>query len=335
MPVQISISVSDKLLSDGGISEPWKQTRLHWLNSTLAQQNSVIEPYVPLRVNKRSIDLLGRKLIVGDNGFPLQIQSFFNQEMTGYTSNPSRVFSGPVQLNVVKQGAANAMAWKQKGLEFVKKEPGTVIWKAESYNADLKREVSGTLEFDGFVMYTVKLTALNDVALKDIALLLPFTKQASKYMIGLGQKGGSRPATFNWKWDVATKNQDGAWIGNVNMGLQYSLRDEKYTRPLNTNFYLQKPLLLPTSWGNDNKGGIDITEENNNVNVNNYSGERFINYCWTDFVNNENRSTYRIVHRIDRNPVGFRYFFVGKPQVKFLINNLSLFWRQLFHLPVY
>lgn len=285
MPVQISISVSDKLLADGGISEPWKQTRLHWLNSTIAQQNSVIEPYVPLRVNKRSIDLLGRKLIVGDNGFPLQIQSFFNQEMTGYTSNPSRVFSGPVQLNIVKQGATNAMAWKQKGLEFVKKEPGTVMWKAESYNADLKREVSGTLEFDGFVMYTVKLTALNDVAIKDIALLLPFTKQAAKYMMGLGQKGGSRPATFNWKWDVATKNQDGAWIGNVNMGLQYSLRDEKYTRPLNTNFYLQKPLLLPTSWGNDNKGGIDITEENNNVNVNNYSGERFMKKGDTLFYN--------------------------------------------------
>ena len=93
-------------------------------------------------------------------------------------------------------------------------------------------------------------------------------------MMGLGQKGGFRPSAFDWKWDVANKNQDGAWIGDVNAGLQYSLRDEKYVRPLNTNFYLQKPLLLPSSWGNDGKGGISITEEGNTVWVNNFSGPR-------------------------------------------------------------
>lgn len=272
--VQVTIHVSGTILQDEGISEPWKQTRLHWLNSTMAQENTVISPYTPLAVNKRSVDLLGRKIIVGDNGFPLQVLSFFTKEMTGYAATPSRILSGPVQFNVIKQGSANAMAWKNKGLQFVRKEPGTVSWRAESYNADLKREVSASIEFDGFVMYTVKLTALNDIDLKDIALVLPFTRESSKYMMGLGQKGGNRPNTFEWKWDVATKNQDGAWIGNVNMGLQYSLRDEKYTRPLNTNFYLQKPLLLPTSWGNNNRGGISIIEENNNVNVNNYSGER-------------------------------------------------------------
>lgn len=92
--------------------------------------------------------------------------------------------------------------------------------------------------------------------------------------MGLGQKGGDRPATFDWKWDVAHKNQDGAWIGAVNSGLQFSLRDEKYSRPLNTNFYLQKPLLLPTSWGNENKGGITITPNPKSVVVNAYSGAR-------------------------------------------------------------
>ena len=274
--VQITINVSDKILTDGGISEPWKQTRLHWLNSTLAQENKVTAPYTPLKVDKRSISLLGRKMLIGDNGFPLQILSYFSREMTEIIAKPSPVFSGHVQLNITKQGTTNPMAWKEKGLQFVKKEPGTVSWKAESYNNDLKREVTATVEFDGFVMYTVKLTALNNINVKDIALVLPFAKDASKYMMGLGQKGGYRPAVFNWKWDVAAKNQDGAWIGNVNLGLQYSLRDEKYSRPLNTNFYLQKPLLLPSSWGNDNKGGITITEENNRVNVTNYSGERFM-----------------------------------------------------------
>jgi hypothetical protein len=60
----------------------------------------------------------------------------------------------------------------------------------------------------------------------------------------------------------------------VNAGLQYSLHDENYVRPLNTNFYLQKPLLLPTSWGNGTNGGIDIGEKGKSILANNYSGER-------------------------------------------------------------
>lgn len=283
--VAITIEVSGKLAEDDGTSNPERQTRLHWLNSTMAQENTVITPYIPLKANKRSVELLGRRIYIGDNGFPSQILSFFTKEMTGYTTKPSRVFTGPVQFNVTKQGAANAMAWKNKGLQFVRKEPGTVAWKAERYNTDLEQQVSATMEFDGFIMYTVRLTALNDITLKDIAMVLPFTKEASKYMMGLGQKGGYRPASFSWKWDVARKNQDGAWIGNVNMGLQYSLRDEKYVRPLNTNFYLQKPLLLPASWGNDNKGGINIAEEGNSINVSNYSGERLMKKGDTLFFN--------------------------------------------------
>jgi hypothetical protein len=122
--------------------------------------------------------------------------------------------------------------------------------------------------------YTIKVTALADINLSDIALDIPFNKNASKYLMGLGHKGGFLRDTVQWKWNVATLNQDGAWIGNVNAGLQFSLKDEHYVRPLNTNFYLQKPLLLPTSWGNGNKGGINIGEKGNGIFAHSYSGER-------------------------------------------------------------
>jgi hypothetical protein len=141
-------------------------------------------------------------------------------------------------------------------------------------NDTLQMDVNGSLEFDGFSSYTVKVTALQDVQLKDITMHIPFKKEMAKYLMGLGQKGGERPDPVNWKWDVATKNQDGAWIGSVNAGLQYSLRDEKYIRPLNTNFYLQKPLLLPTSWANGDKGGITVGIKGSSMLANNYTGER-------------------------------------------------------------
>ncbi|HNP08488.1 MAG TPA: DUF6067 family protein, partial [Cyclobacteriaceae bacterium] len=50
--------------------------------------------------------------------------------------------------------------------------------------------------------------------------------------------------------------------------------DENYVRPLNTNFYLQKPLVLPTSWGNEGKGGITIEDSDDVTLIRAYSGSR-------------------------------------------------------------
>ncbi len=271
--VNIEITVSNQETIKGNIAEPWKQTRLKWLNSTMAQENTVIAPYTPLKVSNHTISLLGRKITINEDGFPAQIQTFLTPEMTEYTNAPNNLLTEPIHFHFTTASGTN-MQLQSKDLQFTEQSAGTVKWKATSSNDTLQMEVSASLEFDGFISYTVKLKAVQDVRFKDIAMQIPFTKEASKYMMGLGEKGGYRKETFEWKWDVAHKNQDGAWIGNVNAGLQYSLRDEKYVRPLNTNFYLQKPLLLPTSWGNDNKGGITIGEKSNVIIVNNYSGER-------------------------------------------------------------
>jgi len=270
--VGIAIKVDNEIAVKGGVNEPWKQTRLTWLNSTLAQSNTVIKPYTPLVVTGNSITLLGRKLVLGKNGFPQKIETYFTPEMTSVSLKPKEVIARPVSF--VAEDSVGSQPWTTLGLKFTQKQPGTVQWEAVDTSDDLQLDVKGAIEFDGFVSYTVKVTALDSVSLNDIRLELPFNKASAKYIIGLNLKGEERPQSVKWKWDVAHKNQDGAWLGDVNAGLQFSLRDENYVRPLNTNFYLQKPLLLPNSWGNANKGGINITEQGNTVLVSNYSGAR-------------------------------------------------------------
>ncbi|WP_199140871.1 glycoside hydrolase domain-containing protein [Pedobacter sp. ASV12] len=272
--IKISIKVDARLSKENGINEPWKQTRLAWLNSTLAQSNTVIAPYTPLRVQGTSISLLGRKVELDKNGFPKQIQTFFSPEMTDYTTTPNNLLAENIHFHFVRKADGKNIILKDGGVEFTKKEAGTVQWKTTNANDSLQMDITGSLEFDGFMSYTVKVTALKDLDLKDVTMHIPFNKTAATYLMGFGQKGGERPEKFEWKWDVANKNQDGAWLGNVNAGLQYSLRDEKYVRPLNTNFYLQKPLLLPTSWGNGSKGGVSIGIKGSSMLANNYTGER-------------------------------------------------------------
>ncbi|WP_233164752.1 glycoside hydrolase domain-containing protein [Pedobacter sp. ASV28] len=272
--IRISLQVDARLNKENGIDEPWKQTRLTWLNSTLAQNNTVIAPYTALEVQGTTISLLGRKVELDKNGFPKQIQTFFSPEMTDYINTPNNLLAENIHFHFVRKADGKNIKLNDGGIEFTQKQAGTVKWKTTSANDSLQMDITGRLEFDGFMFYTVKVTALKDVDLKDVTMHIPFNKTAATYLMGLGQKGGERPEKFEWKWDVANKNQDGAWLGNVNAGLQYSLRDEKYIRPLNTNFYLQKPLLLPTSWGNGNKGGVTIGIKGSSMLVNNYTGER-------------------------------------------------------------
>jgi len=270
--IGVRLKVDNSIAVNGGVNEPWKQTRLTWLNSTLAQKNDVIKPYIPLVVKDNAITLLGRRVVLDKTGFPQKIETYFTPEMTSFSDKAKEVIVSPVSLIAEnKNGLEN---WASAGAKFTEVQPGTVKWAVTNTSADLQMDVNGLLEFDGFSEYTVKVTALKDIDLKDIRMEIPFNKDAAKYIIGLNLKGEKRPESYDWKWDVAHKNQDGAWLGDVNAGLQFSLRDENYIRPLNTNFYLQKPLLLPTSWGNDNKGGIRISENSDRVMVNNYSGPR-------------------------------------------------------------
>ncbi|RPD43328.1 hypothetical protein EG028_01160 [Chitinophaga barathri] len=273
-PVKVSLRVTDDVAVNGGTDQPELQTRLAWLNSTLAQHDDVIKPYTPITVNDKTIGLLGRKIILSGSGFPEQIQTFFTPEMTGMTSTPRNLFTDKVRFSVISTATHEEIPFKNTALRFTQKQPGIVKWETSSRSETLTMDVSASAEFDGYLFYTVKLTALRDVSLEDTRLQFPFEKNVANYLMGLGFKGGKRPVAVDWKWEVATKNQDGAWIGDVNAGLQYTLRDEHYSRPLNTNFYLQKPLVLPSSWGNAGNGGIRVKEDGNTVLSDNYSGPR-------------------------------------------------------------
>lgn len=272
--VQITLKVNNHTALHNGVNEPWKQTRLTWLNSTLAQDNEVIAPYTPLQQNGNAINLLGRQIKVFKTGFPEQVTTYFTPEMTGIDTTPHRIFYEALHFHIISAATHKDIAFKSEGVTYTTQQPGTIEWKAVNTADALQMDVAGHLEFDGAMAFTVKLTALKNADLDDIKLHLPFNKEYATYMIGLGNKGGYRPDSVSWKWDVANKNQDGAWIGSVNAGVQYSLRDEHYSRPLNTNFYLQKPLVSPSSWDNNGKGGIWVGLKGKSILSENYSGPR-------------------------------------------------------------
>lgn len=272
--VEIKLTVTDKQAVNGGVDEPWKQTRLAWLNSRVAATDEVIAPYTPIEVKGNTLSILGRKLELGENGLPRQINTYFSPNMTRLANVGRPLLSSPFDFQVFRNGSSPIKWITSQKIVIVRESDGAASWSAVSIADGLTLEVKARLEFDGFISYSMALTAQRDMRVANTRMRMPVRKPFARYMMGLGLRGGYRPHPFNWTWDVSTRNQDGAWIGDVNGGMQFSLRAENYSRPLNTNFYLQKPLNLPPSWGNSGKGGITITEDAMTATVSAYSGAR-------------------------------------------------------------
>ena len=265
--VSFVLEVSDNVIPNHGDDEPCRHSRLRWLNSRIGFDDEVIAPYTPLVMKERTIGCLGREVELSSLGLPASIKSYFKESMTGIGSDGRPVLASPMEL------AADGGAWENLNFEITKHMQGAVAWKALNQNKLFLMDLEGEMESDGNIEYKVTLIAREDASVGDIGLRTRLAPGIGKYMMGLGEKGGFCPDELRWKWDVE-KNQDGPWVGDVNAGLQIRFYDDKYERPLNTNFYHQKPLIMPVSWCNEGKGGIDITKSGTLTVINAYSGKR-------------------------------------------------------------
>jgi hypothetical protein len=274
--IELTLDIQSGGVEDAGDSDLWRMARLRWLDSRIAFDDEIVPPYAPLKVKEKTVSCLGRSLTISQAGFPASIKSYFSPEITNLQDEGREMLTAPIEL-IVEEKGRNSLRWDGNGPRFVKVAPGAVAWEAESRAGPFALSCRAQMEFDGFVEFEVSLTARDAVEVNDIRLEMPLAKDVAKYMMGLGFKGGFRPARFEWAWD-RKKNQDALWIGDVNAGLQCNLRDENYSRPLNTNFYLSKPLNMPPSWWNEGKGGLKVGEADARgcVLVTAFSGSRLL-----------------------------------------------------------
>jgi hypothetical protein len=268
-----SLADADPDILAGGFGEPKYLRRLPWLDSTLAQDHELVPPFTPVCVDEasRTLRILGRELVLAPSGLPAQVISTFTSSVTG-TDGPRReLLAGHIQL-------AAEQPWDFSALDFRVDGPAQISWRSRWSTRELSLELTGVLEADGACSYSLGLAARDDVILPEIALDLRLHADAVPLAMGLGVPGGRRPLQLAWSWDVANCNQDALWLGDMNIGMQLSLRHGSYERPLNTNFYRDKPLVEPDSWANrqDGKvqGGIRLDTSDGVVTVCANSGAR-------------------------------------------------------------
>jgi hypothetical protein len=270
--IPFHLSISPKVIRNAGDDEPARLSRLRWLDSTLAVDDDTVAPYTAVQVHGRTVGVLGRQVALGAQGFPASIRSSFDIEMTHLSRTPRELLSAPVRL-VIKDTQERELPWSGGDVRFTKQAAGVAAWVSHAKAGDLEEAVTARIEFDGDMEFSVALSASRSTSVSDVVLEIPLRNDVARYVMGLGLQGQPSPAAFNWKWDVK-RNQDSAWIGDVNAGLQFSLHDEHYSRPLNTNFYQSKPLAMPVSWANNGNGGCRFLRRSDTYLIQCFSGPR-------------------------------------------------------------
>jgi len=256
--VKIVLEVAGKALRDHGDGELWRHSRLRWLDSTIGLDDEPVAPFTPLRVRGRSIHCLGRTVTLGPGGLPESIVSKFSRSVTRIEKKKRELLARPMRF-VVETGRDAAICASGRP-SVLSRSRGSVSWRSKTRTATLELTVSGRMEFDGYLSYDIELKATRALRLRDVRLEVPFHRDAARYLIGMGRKGGLRREPLRWKWDVA-KQQDSVWMGDVNIGLRCHLYGENYKRPLCNAHYKHGPLKLPKSWHNSGRGGCRVRDE--------------------------------------------------------------------------
>lgn len=278
VPVDIELNVSGNTLADRGDNEPWRHSRLRWLNSTLGITEKPTSGYQNLSLDGNSISCLGRTVgLHMQSGLPASIDSWGHELLASPVRFIIQTSSGEKQLNGT--------------VELTGQSAGKISggWKAE--DDELMLTCHAAMEFDGWINYIYSVSPKKDLQIKDIRLEIPLKSEAVPYFMGLGLPGQETPSNYAGGWEtkgktvhnyavsIPTSNStswlwpfDSFWCGSEKAGIHCELRGATYTGPL-LNLY--RPV-YPPSWYNDGKGGFRINRSGSQTVATAYSGERTV-----------------------------------------------------------
>lgn len=266
--VTLSLTCRGAVLRDRGDGELWKQARLRWLNSAMGLDDRPAAGYPAVALSGKEATVLGRRIVFGATGLPDRICSYFAPSVDRLQDTPVDVLARPIAL--VAETAAGRLPWTNGQVALSQPGPGAVVVDAGAQAPCLSLDVKTRLEFDGHLDCRLTLTATADCELTDLALEIPMRRDVAVYMMGLGRKGGCRPATWHYEWNRDRSNHHG-WLGTVNAGLHLKLKHDEDVWDL-FNLHASG---FPAGWHNGGRGGCDVAETGaDEVTIRAYGGPR-------------------------------------------------------------
>ncbi|CDE84279.1 uncharacterized protein BN601_01336 [Coraliomargarita sp. CAG:312] len=239
--IAISIKVCGQILEDKGDSELWRHSRLRWLNSSIGISDDPVAGFEQIYRNGSEIRAAGKIVKISKNGLPQSIKV-----------DGREVLEKTMQFSAVGDGGE--IVFDGGELAFGKVSGGSAEWSSRQAKGGLVYECSAKMEFDGFILFKVSISAENPVKLKDLKFKCSYTPYASEYFMGAGFDGGLREPLHEWDF---SGRWDSCWIGNALAGLHTEFRGSTYHGPL-IGDYSPKP---PNAWFNGGRGILRVSGE--------------------------------------------------------------------------
>lgn len=240
----VEVEIQDSVFNGNAYKE--SLNRVDWLNSTIGIDNNVPSPFIDITSDDKTINFLGKSLVLNSLGFPKSVKSFYGQDLV-ICEKATELLDSDIQFCIENQ-TFNNIEWACENIK------STYLFSAKNQSNQFEMVVNGKVEYDGYLKYTVKVIPKQNLT-DEVKLIVSINKACTKYFLGLGKREPIFDGDINWKWNDQY-NQDGFWVGNVNNGIKLRLKDENYVQPLVNIYYNHKPLVIPKCWDNDSRGGI-------------------------------------------------------------------------------
>lgn len=247
--------VNDMPVANRGYNDLWRLSRLKWLNSDLAQDDTLVQPYTEPTADGNTVSILGRVTEYADNGLPSQFSSKFDEGIQLCDEIQKTLLYRPAQFTI---DGENLPSGETKTEKYKNRMERTTVCKNENYMA----EVKSITRYDGQIDYSIKITPYRDFLSDNVSLAFCVNKDCTKLMHGFGHRA-SKATDICIKWD-ADKQWDCLYLGAVNCGMRIKYKAENYRRPLINIFYKNLPLHIPaTTWDNGGNGEIktEVSDE--------------------------------------------------------------------------
>ncbi len=261
----VCFELADIPVVNNGYNDLWRLSRLNWLNSSLAIDETLVKPFVSPALSDDCLAILGREISLGDNGLPQQVYSKFDEAVQLCSDVQKKLFAKPAEFVIgdysLNGGQTESTAYNNR-----------IENRTVCTDDNMDTEILSVLRYDGQMEYSVKITPKKDFTVSDASLNFYINKDCTCLMHGLGHRA-SAAENLSFKWDN-DKQQDSVFIGAVNCGMRVKFKAENYRRPLINIFYKNLPLNVPvTTWDNNGRGGIDVRVKNCYTNICAYTGE--------------------------------------------------------------
>lgn len=260
--VSLQINVCGSVIPFNGDEEPWRMSRLRWLNSNVGTDlHNVPPPYTPIELQTSTLKVINRQIHLSSAGLPDRI-----------TSNDRDILAAPVEFVVHTNN--ESVSFVHSSSQVIEQNPSSIRQQHQLKSTDYDMTINSQADFDGVVSYDVVIQSRRNSLVDNIELKIAYHKDIAEFMAGLGVKGGYRPQRLSWKWpkEKPMPAQNVMWLGGVDAGLAIKLL------PMRNNF--EGAEITPSlyeEWINNGNGGVDVDQTADTVNVRAYTGAVSLN----------------------------------------------------------